>query len=1077
MAINDQYRPYPGTFPDIYDRSLTAPLRDRVLFREGRLTQAGEVNEALSIIERKRIATSNMVARDGDRVSGAEIIVDRDAETATLTAGTLYARGDVRPVAAAVLVDVPMAGDIIIGVRITATVVTHEDDASLLGLHPGVESTGEDGAVREVQTLAWGFSGDGEDGDLLQVYLLRNGQVVDQTPPPSYSGFAAFLAPITFGANGSYVESGCLVTPLGLSAGSQVFSVAEGVASILGYRRTRFTATRYSEPEAPDMRSIAAEPHTFDDGGTGTAVITLNHRPINSVATAIITKQATETIVRGGAANGSDLLTHPGVTSIISVVQGVTTFTATTDYVRTGDRVDWAPGGSEPAGGSSYDVTYRYLEAVTPAAVGLDTVTLTGGVTGQTVLVSYAYRLPRFDRICLDRDGNVVYLKGVPAIEQPQAPDTPATLLSLAVVQNDWRGTPVVDNDTGNRSIPFTQMWAYFRRLVDLVDLIALERLQANISFREPVAKKGVFVDPFTTDRYRDAGEAQTGAVFGGTFQLAIDPTFHSFALATAQSLNFAEEAVIRQEFVTGCTKINPYQSFSRLPAKLTITPREDFWTETNEVWLSAQTEVFGQGSQSRLVQSRVETTTTEATARFLRQISIAFTIDGFGVGETLDELLFDSLDVTPAGPLVADGNGRVTGNFTIPANVQSGSKLVVAVGGSGASALAAFTGAGKIETISRRQVSTVQRFDPMPPEPSNVIIIDGRAEAPEPGGDGSVDPVAQTFRFAQGRHVASIDVKFCAIGDRDEPVIMEIVTTDNGYPSQEVIASVTVDMQAAVVGPYHRFAFPTLPFIPAGQEVAFVLKTNDPDHSVSLAKRGGFDATLQVDVGAQPYTVGVMFSSSNARAWTAHQDEDLTFRINCPVFSPVSKTVPLGIISVTDMSDLIVEARTFLPTAAARILVEIEPEGESPVRVEPGQVYERQSYFTGNVALRAILTGSATVSPLLGREVLAIIGKIRTSGTYVSRAWAMGNDIDLNVVAKTLLPAGSTLTVAQDAGNDVWNNLTAGAAEVLPDGTFERVYKREDMDVPLGRVRLTLTGGPGARPAIADFRAWTIPT
>ncbi|MBL6431665.1 MAG: DUF4815 domain-containing protein [Alphaproteobacteria bacterium] len=45
---------------------------------------------------------------------------------------------------------------------------------------------------------------------------------------------------------------------------------------------------------------------------------------------------------------------------------------------------------------------------------------------------------------------------------------------------------------------------------------------------REPVAKRGVFVDPFTSDRYRDGGIAQDAAVFEGSCQLAIDPTVFS---------------------------------------------------------------------------------------------------------------------------------------------------------------------------------------------------------------------------------------------------------------------------------------------------------------------------------------------------------------------------------------------------------------------------------------------------------------------------------------------------------------------------------------------------------------------
>ncbi|RUX20096.1 DUF4815 domain-containing protein, partial [Mesorhizobium sp. M7A.F.Ca.US.011.01.1.1] len=196
----------------------------------------------------------------------------------------------------------------------------------------------------------------------------------------------------------------------------------EGTANILGFKRTRNTATRYGETEAPDILNIASEPHTFDDGGSGTAVITLNRTPINSVSTVIITKETTETVVRGAVANTSDLLGHAGVVSISLVEQGATTYDVVVDYTLSGDRVDWAPGGVEPAGGSSYDVTYRYLDAVVPLAVGPSTVTVDGGVTGGAVFVSYNYSLPRHDRICLDRDGNIVYLKGVPAIEQPQPP-------------------------------------------------------------------------------------------------------------------------------------------------------------------------------------------------------------------------------------------------------------------------------------------------------------------------------------------------------------------------------------------------------------------------------------------------------------------------------------------------------------------------------------------------------------------------------------------------------------------------------------------------------------------------------
>ncbi|AZO67695.1 DUF4815 domain-containing protein [Mesorhizobium sp. M6A.T.Cr.TU.016.01.1.1] len=1070
MAENEEYLAFdPAVRPDlndIYDRSKVSVPRERVLIRERKFAQGGEINEAFSIESRKRTNIGNLVAHDGDRVKGCDIILDPFTGDSTLAAGEVYVRGDVRPVDAATFAGLPILGDVVVGVRVLSDIITHEEDPSLLGLHEeAIRSYGEPGAVREELSLTWGWDGDGEDGDLYRVYQIRDGFVVDQTAPPSLSGFNQALAVYDYDAHENYIARGCRVTPLGLSAGKQWFSIEEGTANILGFKRTRNTATRYGETEAPDILNIASEPHTFDDGGTGTAVITLNRTPINSVSSVIITKEVTETIPRGAVANTTDLLGHPGVVSISQVVQGATTYDVTADYILTGDRVDWAPGGIEPAGGSSYDVTYRYLDDVVPSAVGPKALTVAGGVTGGAVFVSYNYSLPRHDLICLDRNGLIVYLKGIPAVEQPQPPAAPATLLPLCVVENDWFGTPVVINN-GIRSYPFWQIDRMYNKLVDTIGLVALARLQLDISAREPVAKKGVFVDPFNSDRYRDAGEAQNGAVFNGSFQIPIVPTFNELSLAAPVCLNFSEEVVVAQEAVTGCTKINPYQAFAPLPAKMRLTPSQDFWTETQDVWLSPDTQVFGQGNRSRVTEVEVVTSTREVTARFLRQISVAFVIDGFGPGETLSSLLFDGIAVTPAGPLVGDANGRVEGSFVIPANVAAGSKLVDATGGSGATAEASFIGQGRIDINTNQQVTTVQRFQEAPAR-------GGRGG--EGGGRGSPDPVAQSFQFTEGRHVSSIEVKFCVLGDVSQPVLCELVTMDNGYPTVDVIAQTETDMNTALVGAWHKFSFNPPVFIPAGVETAFVLKTNDPDHSVSFAARGGFDAARQEWIGAQPYTVGVRFSSSNASTWTAHQDEDLTCRINGAKFAPVTKTVALGTFPAVDMSDFIAEAQVFLPTGDTRMLFEVEPEGEQPVRIEPGQVWERQGFFSGLVALRAILTGTEKVSPVMGRDVLAIAGKMQATGVYVSRAMPMGTAIRLDAVMKTKLPSGSTLVVENDAADDVWQVLPQVAVEALSDGTFERTYSDAAYTAVQGRLRLTLTGTPAARPSVSDFRSFSI--
>ncbi|TIV59971.1 DUF4815 domain-containing protein [Mesorhizobium sp.] len=1056
---------------DIYDRSQASPPRERVLMRERKFAQGAEFNEAFSIEARKRTNIGNMVASDGDRRKGCEIIVDPFTGDTTLAAGEVYVRGDIRPVGEASFAGLPIVGDVVVGVRVLQTVVTHEEDESLLGLHEeAIVSYGEPGAAREELSLVWGWDGDGQAGALYRVYQIRDGFVVDQTPPPSLSGFNAAMAAQDYDAHENYVARGCRVTALGLSGGKQWFSIEEGTANILGYKRTRNTATRFGQPEEPDILNIASEPHTFDDGGTGTATIALNRSPINSVAQVIVTKEVTETIVRGAVANTTDLLGHTGVVSISLVKQGATTYASPASYTRNGDRIDWSPAGPEPAPGSSFDITYRYLDAVVPSVVTPTGITISGGVTGGNVFVSYNFNLPRHDLICLDRDGNVVYLKGIPAVEQPQPPAPPATLLALCVVENDWFGTPAIINN-GTRSLPFWQLQRMYDRLVDAIDLIALARLQMDISAREPVAKKGVFVDPLNDDRYRDGGEAQNGAVFNGSFQIPIIPSFQAFSMAAPACLTYTEEPLILQEAVTGCTKINPYQSFAPLPAKMYLTPSQDFWTETQDESLSPITQVFGQGNRSRVTNVEVITSTRDVTAYFLRQINVAFEIDGFGPGEILQKLTFDGIDVTPAGPLAADVNGKVVGTFTIPANVPSGTKHVAAVGAGGDSAAAEFTGQGRIEISTSQQITTVQRFRDPPPRNTGGGSGNGQ------GGNGGsrTDPVAQSFMFAEGRHIASIEVKFCAIGDASQPVLCEIVTMDNGYPTTDVIAQTETDMHSAIIGTWHKFTFDPPVFIPAGVETAFVLKTNDPNHSVSYAARGGFDAARQEWIGAQPYTIGVRFSSSNASTWTAHQDEDLTFRLNAAKFDPVSKTIALGTVTAISLSDFIAEAQVFLPTGDTRVVFEIEPVGETPVRIEPGQVWERQSFFTGNAALRAILTGTDKVSPIMGRDVLAIKGTMQANGVYVSDAFTMGNLIRLDAVMKTKLPAGSALTVHYDKADDNWQLLPQASATVLADGTFERTFRTTGLTAIQGRIRLTLTGSPAARPAVSDLRAFSI--
>lgn len=1077
------FKVYPDT-DNILDRTPSKTQYERAYHGEKVLTQGSEINELETRQNDKRARVGGLTARDGDRIDGCDIITeDYDLGSYRLTDGRLYLRGDVRSIGEALLTGVSTLGDVQIGVRITEERITHVEDPDLLGQYADALSAGEPGAERVKYTLTWGWSGDGIDGILYAVYSLNNGYAINQAPPPSLTGTNAQIARYDYGAHENYIDEGCFVTALGKTGDEQFFSVGEGIANVLGLKWTRLMARRYAETEAPEIETVDAEPHVWDDVA-GSYAFEVNHPPINGVISVVITKEHTETITRGGVANTADTLSKTGVTKIVTVDQGGTHYDITTDYLHDGDDIDWSPGGAEPATSSSYDITYEYLEAQAIDSATDTEITVSGGVDGGAVIASYSFKLPRVDRICFDQTGNIVYIKGISAREQPQPPVTPRVLLSLCEVHNDWYGTPVIKNN-GIRNYSFAQIDAIYNRVVDLLDLTALERLKSDISAREPTAKHKVFVDPFTSDDYRDAGEAQDAAVFDETCQIAIDPAFHAVALPLPVSLDFSDEVIVNQEFSTDCSKINPYQVFLPLPLTLTISPSEDFWEQAATTWLSPITRVFGQGSLSRVTHTDIHETIASRSAVFLRQIPISFEVGNLGNGENLTTLTFDGVDVNPGG-LSGDVNGQISNNFTIPANVTAGIKEVRAIGATGSSASARFEGRGTLTTTTRVRVSVITRWEP--PVVIPAIPIEAGAVIPPPAdgewfdgggngaGDEGADPLAQTFMLQENRHISAIDVQFCTVGDTSKPVIVEIVEVANGVPTRNVVAQSEVDMTGVVIDVWHKISFVIPVFIPAGVDYAFVFRTDDADHAVSTAQRGGFDQALQKWVGAQPYTVGVLLASSNARTWTPRQDHDLTMRIYGAIFSPVTKTVDLGTIAVTSMSDLILAANVYLPTDQAQLRFQITPDGESAQLIENNQNLERSSFFTGNVKLEAVITGSAKISPVLSRDILAIPGSMRATGTYVSRVFDMGTAIRQDVRLKTKLPTGSVMTVEVDKNDDVWTAVSFSEAEALPDGRLDQLFTEDPFTAATGgRLKITLTGTPAARPAVADLRSYSI--
>lgn len=1046
--------------PYAYDRADGQPAQKKLIFHGRRpFIQAAELNELQTVQRGIHDRVSRLVAKDGDRIEHASAFVDKDTGTVTLTAGSIYVAGDVYPVAEAVLPGVPMAGRVDIGVRLQTEWITAEDDPTLLGMVPGAISEGEPGAAREVQGIVWALADDDQPGDFFAVYTLQDGTILDQTGPSMLEPIMAQLR-IYDRPHGHYVVSGCRVTGLGANAGAQEFTIEQGEANISGFKRTRLAALRLAEPEDWDEGAIPGETHIYPGGASHTFAV--DQFPIGVINSILLTKQKTVNVTRGAIANGQDGLPDNSVIEIVSVAGGA--YTQGVDFQRVGNAIDWGLPGAEPATGSNYSVTYRYRAAVAADSATDTHITVSGGAAGGDIIVSYTAKLPRVDWIGLREDGSAIYIKGISARTNPAAPIVPANVLPLARVTNDWMGKPVVVNDAV-RVPPYAEMWRYFNRVVDHDRLLQLERIKNDIDAREPVAKKGMFVDPFTDDSYRDEGLAQTAAVGAGVLQLPIAITVHPLALAGPVTLDFTEEVVGAQELKTGCVKINPYANFNPLPASMVLDPAADFWTEPRTEWASPQTINLNMGTTSnpntpltvttaenRLVDHRQE------QAEFLRQISVAFTIHGFGAGEILDELTFDSISVLPLLPLTADANGVVAGSFTIPENVTAGTKVVTAKGQGGGNANAAFTGMGTIDINTMRRVTTVRTWRYVEPTP---------AEPAQP-----IDPQAQLFAVSEPRQIVGVDFHLCALGDLAKDLLVEQVATDNGYPTTEVEAQARVDMAGAALGwKSARYALPVTTL--ADRHHAFVIKTDDNAHSVSLARLGDFDAATQKWVSSHPYVVGPRFDSVNAATWTAHQAEALTFRLIAARFGPTAKTVDLGTVELVDCSDIQIRAAVELPSAACSVVFEIERTNGTIYRLLPFQLLELTEHITETVEVRAVLTGTEKLAPILYAPIELIAGNIASEGTYITRAMALGDAVRVAAYLKAYLPGGATLTMAYSIDGGAFTALPLDEVEAL---TYPLWTERKYEEMPLTgtniRLKITATGGPAARVLAGDFGA-----
>lgn len=633
-----------------------------VAVRDGYGLQGSEVNEMQSLQYEALRGVADALLHDGDIVSDASVVVDSASGKARCAAGRIYLHGAVREVPAAVLT-VPVTGSVIIGIRLIESVVSELEDPTLYNPSKGCRASGMAGAWRIKTVARWGFSGDGEGGELCPVYAVDEGELRPKEAPPAFESTSQSIANYDRDSTGggSYVVEGLGVGRAADVAGVQIYTVAEGRARVNGYGITLPTARRLEYEANPDLRFVDTEIHkateaALEDEGQR---ILVAHAPLKNVTELRITAQKTVAVTHGSYSGAADSLPDTAVVDLLEVRLGDTVFEEGTDYIRTGDTVDWSPAGNEPATGSTYQVTYTHMTAAQPEDQDEDGFTVRGAVPGTSIILKYNQMLPRIDRLCLTADGLFQWVQGVAAERNARPPQVPDALLPLAQVSQTWRQADVATCVTVDAAhvVAFAEFAAIRESIDQLWREVARNRLEMDAGTREAGMRVGVQVDPLLDDSMRDMGAENTAAVYDGILTLPVAATAHNLAadVAAPAATQYAPRVLLEQPYRTGSMRVNPYDAFDRMPAEAEIAPAVDHWVEQQTNMVGATTRYINTGhyvpGNSTLVRQSSSTSlsvVSSATSElaWLRQIEITFTLRGFFAGEELETVTFDGVAV-----------------------------------------------------------------------------------------------------------------------------------------------------------------------------------------------------------------------------------------------------------------------------------------------------------------------------------------------------------------------------------------------------------------------------------------------
>lgn len=1111
-------------YHDKYDKSKNYVKQLAV---GGRYAQTREFTELQSMFLTFLKGLGDSVFKDGNRVEGCDIT--KEGNLITVAKGRLYLEGLVRETNGGE-VTIKGVGEEFVGCKIVSSIVTAREDETLLD--PDITSASylHEGCDRLKQEVIF-VANDPLSAPLVK---FKDGVIVSLVQDaPQADVMGEMLARRTFDESGNYVVTGMNLSDGKHAEGDNLLvTLGKGKAYIKGYEINKPADTSFYVKKSKTTRQVTGEPKIFD---TLNQSYRLFKFPVKQVHRVLTTVETMETLNRGAIGGTADTLSMINVTEIVEVKQNTTVFTPGVDFLLTENRIDWSPGGREPQTGTNYVVKYRYKKVLVEntdykvATTGSQTninIIANNIVPKAEMLVDYEFYLARKDTVCLDYEGKISVVEGEPdEINLVNAPIiTDKSILKMGTIC-------VTANDTDIYVVSNTVKVSTMERIQATIDRVStLERnltltdLDREVEAGEPATDmRGIFTDGFLNMNKIDINYpnvAYTMDVVEG--KLLLPHTESTSRLNATQggtskymnmlnilSCPFTETLLASQLACTQSYLINPYAVF-RPVMNVSLDPEIDNWVEeskvtveqvttttnhlhrwwahANDAWAEEERRkwealgftgdpnsfnqvggIVGDASNSWLgiyyqehqTGSSYDKILDEAIT-YIRQTDVEVFSKTFPFNEDNIQCTFDGrpVDLTPKdsttagttpGSVRADGNGVVTATFTIPEGVPTGTKEVKLFS-------ANFEGVANYTASGRKVV--IQE-----------TIYKERVEVH------AVDPLAETFQLTEDRNITALDLYF-AEKDGAKTCSVQIRNVVNGYPGNvvygECVLSGSEILADAVGNTPTKCRFDNVIKCEKNTQYCFVVLTDSNTMKLHVAKLGERDTVTGQYVTSQAYVEGVMFSSSNAITWSAHQDMDIKFALYGAQYEKNGE-INFATTSLSQADRVMLAIESVTPIGCT-CFYEVSLDGG---KYEPYLPYiDRLLTMNASTAdVRIKMTSNGIQSPLVNSSTSAIVSfKNNLQACYVSRTIQVPEGYNTIKVYINVLTQASTnykVFYSTNPTADVWNEITNPEITQITNLEQENFYKHTlAQPAKTFRVKVTMdTNASYNRPYVKKLR------